>query len=150
MNAAVRISAGATLAAVLLAGCGPAGGSGGTGVVGAPPATAPLADRWAHRVVAISVAEGIADKCYGEGISLAPSQWNGAVARATGELVAQGADPAELDAIYAAHDFNETSAQAQAWLAARGAVPGVPESLCTIGEREIADGTEVGRLLQTL
>lgn len=133
----------------LLAACqGPSGAA--LPSANAPAGSASLAERWEHRVVTISVAERIADQCYAEGISLAPSPWSGAVTRATEELVAEGADRAALDAVYANHDFNTSAASAAAYLAARGALPDVPESLCAVGEAEIAQGSEVGRVLQKL
>ena len=61
---------------------------------------------------------------------------------------AAGATRAELDALFTAHDFNETATAANGWLAARGAIPDVPESLCRIGTTEIAQGSDVGRLLE--
>ena len=144
---------GALVACVLLAACGaPASnGNGSAPQAGrAPGASAPLAERWEYRVVTIGVAERIADACYGQGISMAPSPWTGAVNRATEELAASGADRAALNAVYTAHDFNNSSAQAEAYLAARGAVPGQPETLCPVGEAEIAQGSDVGQLLQKL
>ncbi|MCR8546260.1 DUF5333 domain-containing protein [Salipiger sp. P9] len=116
----------------------------------APARGATLAERWEQRVVTLSVAERIADQCYAQGISLAPAPWNGAVTRATEELAAAGADRAALSAIYANHDFNSSAAQAEAYLMARGAMPDVPESLCAVGEAEMAQGSDVGRALQKL
>jgi len=40
-------------------------------------------------------------------------------------------------------------AEAAAWLAAKGAVPGKTAAYCTVGEGEIAQGSLIGRLLRS-
>lgn len=131
------------VALAALAGCatGPAP-MGGTGAPGS------ASGRWESRVATLTLAERIADVCYSEGIFLAPSPYGGAVHRATEELAAEGVDRATLEAAYANHDFDTTTAAVQSYLSARGASEAAPASLCAVGESEIAQGSELGRVLQ--
>ena len=133
--------------ALLLAGCAP--GTGATGGAALPSGSS-LEARWERRVVTLLVAERIADACYGEGIYLAPSPYGGAVHRATEEMVAAGEDRAALDAVEAGHDFNTTTTAVESYLASRGGSVEAPASLCAVGEAEIAEGSEVGRVLTRL
>lgn len=135
------------VAALLLSGC-----ASGTATSGgsALPSGGALEDRWERRVVTLLVAERIADACYGQGIYLAPSPYGGAVHRATEEMVAAGEDRAALEAVFASHDFNTTTDAVTGYLASRGGAVEAPASLCTVGETEIAEGSEVGRVLTRL
>ncbi len=114
------------------------------------PSGGALEDRWERRVVTLLVAERIADACYGQGIYMAPSPYGGAVHRATEEMVAAGEDRAALDAVFASHDFNGTTAEVTRYLASRGGSVEAPQSLCAVGEAEIAEGSDVGRVLTRL
>ena len=137
--------------ALLLSACAPGTGVGSGATVGAAlPSGSSLEARWERRVVTLLVAERIADACYGEGIYLAPSPYGGAVHRATEEMVAAGEDRAALDAVFAAHDFNSTTTAVERYLASRGGSVEAPSSLCAVGEAEIAEGSEVGRVLTRL
>ncbi|WP_417721946.1 DUF5333 family protein [Salipiger sp.] len=134
----------------VLAGCGApvSTGGGAAGVATTAPAGNTVAERWKAQVLRLTLAERISDQCYAQGLRLAPGAMGGAVNLADRQLLAEGATRAELDALFTAHDFNETATAANGWLAARGAIPDVPESLCRIGTTEIAQGSDVGRLLE--
>jgi hypothetical protein len=137
--------------ALLLSACAPGTGVGSGATGGAAlPSGSSLEARWERRVVTLLVAERIADACYGEGIYLAPSPYGGAVHRATEEMVAAGEDRAALDAVFATHDFNSTTTAVERYLASRGGSVEAPASLCAVGEAEIAEGSEVGRVLTRL
>ncbi|WP_353472590.1 DUF5333 family protein [Salipiger sp. H15] len=138
------------MAALAVAGCaavpssGPAASLGSGGGFG----SGSVAGRWEQRVVTISMAERIADACHDDGINLAPSPYGGAVHRATEEMVAAGADRAELQAAYQAQDFGALSVQIDESLARKGAVKGQAQSLCRVGAQEIAAGSDLGLTLK--
>ena len=137
--------------ALLRSACAPGAGGGSATTAGAAlPSGSTLEARWERRVVTLLVAERIADACYGEGIYLAPSPYGGAVHRATEELVAAGEDRAALNAVFAAHDFDTTTAAVERYLASRGGSVEAPASLCAVGATEIAEGSEVGKVLTKL
>ena len=136
MNGAFGLIAALTLTAC--AGTPSTGGFGGGSV----------ASRWENRVVTISMAQRIADACHDQGIYLAASRYGGAVHRATEEMVAEGTDRAALEAAYQNQDFGALSTKIDSEIARRGGNEAQPASLCALGEKEIAAGSDLGQTLQ--
>lgn len=135
-------------ALLAMAGCGATPSGGPSGGFSGGFSGGSVASRWEHRVVTISMAERIADACHDEGIYLSRSRWGGAVHRATEEMAAEGIDRAELEAAFQAQDFGALSEQVDATLARKGADKARPQSLCRVGEEEIAAGSDLGLTLQ--
>ncbi|GGG61850.1 hypothetical protein GCM10011415_05020 [Salipiger pallidus] len=130
--------------ALALTACGPSAS------VGTTAASGSLKDRWEARVATQTIAERIADNCYGEGIYLASSPYGGAVNRVTEQMVAEGEDRAALDALFMTHDFDRTMAAVDAWMARTGASPAQPATLCAAARQEMAEGSPVGQALRTM
>ncbi len=98
--------------------------------------------------ITLAVADVIGDNCRDYGIRKNYSSTRSLIRSYTDNLIRQGYSPQELERATQTLSPVAGAGKAVDYVKARGAREGDRASLCRVGQREIASGTSVGRLLR--